>query len=73
MVIYSSGSVEAQKLLFRYTNVDVEEVEGGDLRGLIGGYFDTVNAGFKGESGSYRKIAASRGVEVGRWLFLSDR
>ncbi|KAB8299760.1 hypothetical protein EYC80_000013 [Monilinia laxa] len=78
--IYSSGSVAAQKLLWRY-NTD------GDLRGLIwngvdvdgaaeteGGYWDTVNAGLKQERASYDKIAkANRSLgEVGEWLFLSD-
>jgi enolase-phosphatase E1 len=74
--IYSSGSVAAQKLLFRYTT-------DGDLRPLIyrgldgegeGGYWDTVNAGSKQEKGSYAKIAGENKVlgEVGEWLFLSD-
>lgn len=78
--IYSSGSVAAQKLLWRYTT-------DGDLRGLIwngvdvdgavgieGGYWDTVNAGLKQDRTSYDKIAkANRDLgEVGEWLFLSD-
>ncbi|CAD6439369.1 72b296dd-9852-4f1e-9200-86229ece155b [Sclerotinia trifoliorum] len=76
--IYSSGSVAAQKLLWRYTTE-------GDLRGCIwngvdgvekieGGYWDTVNAGLKQESTSYERIAkANRALgEVGEWLFLSD-
>ncbi|KAM3071939.1 enolase-phosphatase E1 [Clarireedia jacksonii] len=76
--IYSSGSVAAQKLLFRYTT-------DGDLRPLIyhgldedgegkGGYWDTVNAGSKQEKGSYEKIAREN-RELGaveEWLFLSD-
>lgn len=74
-MIYSSGSVAAQKLLFKYT-------EDGDLSGFVEGYFDTVNAGMKGESASYTKIfEAMREVEgdgkkvedVGKWLFCSDR
>lgn len=67
-VIYSSGSVPAQKLLFQYTNSTPEA----DLRPLISGYFDTVSAGMKTERGSYEKIAATRGENVGKWLFLSD-
>ncbi|KAA8573146.1 hypothetical protein EYC84_003661 [Monilinia fructicola] len=78
--IYSSGSVAAQKLLWRYTT-------DGDLRGLIwngvdvdgavgieGGYWDTVNAGLKQDRTSYDKIAmANRDLgELGEWLFLSD-
>jgi enolase-phosphatase E1 len=69
IVIYSSGSVAAQKLLFQSTNAKPDA----DLRLLIGGYFDTVNAGAKRDPSSYRKIAASRKEEIGKWLFLSDR
>lgn len=74
-MIYSSGSVAAQKLLFRYT-------EDGDLTGFLEGYFDTVNAGMKGERESYTKIfEAMREVEgdgksvedISKWLFCSDR
>lgn len=71
IVIYSSGSVAAQKLLFQYTNAKPDA----DLRPLIETYFDTVNAGPKQEKASYEKIAAvatAREVEVGKWLFLSD-
>lgn len=69
IVIYSSGSVAAQKLLFQYTDVEDKE----DLRPLISDYFDTVNAGLKMETSSYEQIAASRSEPVGKWLFLSDR
>ncbi|PBP17693.1 putative Enolase-phosphatase E1 [Diplocarpon rosae] len=72
ILIYSSGSVAAQKLLFQYTSGSEERGEK-DLRGLISGYFDTVHAGPKGERSSYEKIAATRGESVGTWLFLSDR
>jgi enolase-phosphatase E1 len=77
IVIYSSGSVAAQKLLFQYTT---EKEEKGDLRYLVDGWYDTVNAGGKNEGGSYRKIVedfAGKGEgkgerEMSRWLFLSD-
>ncbi|KAE9374489.1 2,3-diketo-5-methylthio-1-phosphopentane phosphatase [Stipitochalara longipes BDJ] len=69
IVVYSSGSVAAQKLLFQYTNSKPDA----DLRPLISGYFDTVNAGMKKDASSYHKIAASRKEEIGKWLFLSDR
>jgi len=69
IVIYSSGSVAAQKLLFQYTDCRPDE----DLRGLISGYFDTVNAGMKMEKESYVKIAKTREEYIGKWLFLSDR
>lgn len=68
VVIYSSGSVPAQKLLFQYTSSNPT-----DLRPLISGYFDTVNAGPKTEKSSYETIARTLpDVDVGRWLFLSD-
>ncbi|CAG8983002.1 hypothetical protein HYALB_00003581 [Hymenoscyphus albidus] len=65
LIIYSSGSVAAQKLLFQYTT-------DGDLRPLIEGYFDTVNAGLKQERGSYERIVGTRREGVEKWLFLSD-
>jgi len=61
--------VAAQKLLFQYTNSSPHA----DLRLLISGYFDTVNAGMKKHASSYQKIAASRKEAIGKWLFLSDR
>ncbi|KAB5570343.1 acireductone synthase-like protein [Coniochaeta sp. 2T2.1] len=69
IVIYSSGSVAAQKLLFRHTNG-----EPADLTPLIADYFDTVNAGFKAEPSSYEKIMSRHPVSEGpaAWLFLSD-
>jgi enolase-phosphatase E1 len=67
-MIYSSGSVSAQKLLFRHTNGLPA-----DLTPLITDFFDTVNAGPKTETLSYKKIAAKyRRYEPGEWLFLSD-
>ncbi|KAH6627880.1 HAD-like domain-containing protein [Chaetomium tenue] len=68
VMIYSSGSVPAQKLLFRHTNG-----EPADLTGAITDYFDTVNAGPKTEPASYERIAAKYPeVPAGEWLFLSD-
>lgn len=64
LYIYSSGSVQAQKLLFGYTGF-------GDLTPLFSGYFDT-NVGGKLEVGSYRAIAASIGLAPAEILFLSD-
>jgi enolase-phosphatase E1 len=64
IAIYSSGSVEAQKYLFRYTQV-------GDLTPFIDAYFDT-NTGPKGESASYTKIAADLQTDPGGVLFISD-
>lgn len=62
--IYSSGSVEAQKLLFRYSDV-------GDLCGYFSHHFDT-RTGHKREVESYRKIAEVIGLQAGEILFLSD-
>ncbi|XP_051026463.1 enolase-phosphatase E1 [Acomys russatus] len=62
--IYSSGSVEAQKLLFGHSTE-------GDILELIDGYFDT-KIGHKVESESYRKIADSIGCSTNNILFLTD-
>ena len=62
--IYSSGSVEAQRLLFAHT-------EAGDLTPLLSGFDDT-RTGPKREAASYAAIAASAGVAPAAMLFLSD-
>ena len=68
LAIYSSGSVFAQKLLFQHVQVDGQDepAEAGgegahveDMTGLISGWFDTTNAGFKAEAKSYSKISAA--------------
>ena len=64
LAVYSSGSVEAQRLLFGHAGA-------GDLTGLFSGFFDT-RAGAKREPGSYAGIAASLGAPVAACLFLSD-
>jgi len=64
LYVYSSGSVQAQKLLFGHTDY-------GDLTGLFDGYFDT-RVGAKVESDSYRHIAAQLQMDAGEILFLSD-
>jgi enolase-phosphatase E1 len=64
VAIYSSGSVEAQQLLFRHSSA-------GDLTPYLSGYFDT-RVGAKGAADSYRTIAAATGVETGEILFVSD-
>lgn len=70
VVIYSSGSVPAQKLLFQYTDVD----GGKDVRPLLSEYFDTTNAGMKNEQQSYEKIVQEVGPKgaPGKFLFASD-
>jgi enolase-phosphatase E1 len=62
--IFSSGSIEAQKLLFRYS-------EAGDLSQFISAYFDTTT-GPKKESSSYKTIATELSLPAADILFLSD-
>jgi len=62
--IYSSGSIEAQKLLFGHTNA-------GDLLPFISGHFDTTT-GPKVEAPSYTKIVESIGVPHRNVLFVTD-
>jgi len=64
IAIYSSGSILAQKDLFKHT-------DHGDLTPFISAYFDTTTGGKK-EAGSYVKIAAELAMEVGKILFVSD-
>jgi enolase-phosphatase E1 len=64
LFVYSSGSVQAQKLLFAHT-------EYGDLTPLFSGYFDTTT-GHKREIESYRRIANLIELPPSRILFLSD-
>jgi enolase-phosphatase E1 len=64
LYVYSSGSVQAQKLLFGYTDF-------GDLTPLFSGYFDT-RIGAKQEISAYNKIASEVGYLPMDILFLSD-
>jgi enolase-phosphatase E1 len=64
LYVYSSGSVPAQRLFFRYSDA-------GDLTPLFAGYFDT-ETGPKRESASYTKIAEAIGERAEHILFLSD-
>jgi enolase-phosphatase E1 len=64
LAVYSSGSEEAQRLLFRHAAA-------GNLEPLFGGFFDT-RVGAKREAGSYVAIAAALGLPPGAILFLSD-
>jgi enolase-phosphatase E1 len=62
--VYSSGSVQAQKLFFAHTDA-------GDLTAFFSGYFDT-GIGAKRDPESYRRIAADIGLRANEILFLSD-
>lgn len=64
LYVYSSGSVEAQKLIFGHTDY-------GDLTPLFSGYFDT-RIGGKKEAASYQAILRDTGGAAGEVLFLSD-
>lgn len=62
--VYSSGSIEAQKLLFGNT-------EEGDLLELFTDFFDTT-IGDKKDPGSYKKIVEKIEVSPEEILFLTD-
>ena len=64
LYVYSSGSVKAQKLFFRYARA-------GDLRTLFSGHFDA-SIGPKTELESYLALSAEIGVAPAAILFLSD-
>ncbi|WP_445425735.1 acireductone synthase [Alishewanella sp. HL-SH06] len=64
LYIYSSGSVTAQQLLFKYSNA-------GDLTPLLSGYFDT-RIGGKRDLASYQAILKQLQLPPAQVLFLSD-
>jgi enolase-phosphatase E1 len=64
LYVYSSGSIQAQKLYFGHTAA-------GDLRPCFRGHFDTTT-GPKRDAESYRKIATAIGMAPAEILFLSD-
>jgi enolase-phosphatase E1 len=63
--VFSSGSVQAQQAWFGHT-------PDGDLRPLISGYFDTVNAGPKTDRHSYERMSTIIGAAPAATVFLSD-
>lgn len=64
LYVYSSGSVQAQKLIFGYS-------QAGDLRPYFSDYFDTA-VGNKREVTSYAAIADATDYAPSELLFLSD-
>lgn len=64
LYVFSSGSVQAQKLLFGYSDA-------GDLTPLFSGYFDT-QIGNKREKDAYLAIAKQINMANNEILFLSD-
>jgi enolase-phosphatase E1 len=64
LYVFSSGSVQAQRLLFGYSDA-------GDLTYLFSGFYDT-RVGTKREAAAYTAIAADIGLPLEEVLFLSD-
>ena len=64
--IYSSGSIQAQKLLFGNSTA------GMDLLPLLKGHFDITTAGNKKEASSYTAIAQQLQLEPAEIVFCSD-
>jgi methylthioribulose 1-phosphate dehydratase/enolase-phosphatase E1 len=63
--IYSSGSRQAQHLLFKYTNA-------GDLRPMIHSYFDTA-VGHKRDAQSYENILLTLGYDASDDLSVKEK
>lgn len=64
LYVFSSGSVQAQKLIYGYSDA-------GDLTPLFSGYFDT-RIGSKREISAYRHIVQEIGEPAANIVFLSD-
>jgi len=64
LALYSSGSEQAQRLLFSHTTK-------GDVTGFFGHFFDTA-VGPKTDAASYRRIAERLALPPSSILFLSD-
>lgn len=64
LYVYSSGSTEAQKLLFRYSDA-------GDISSMFSGFFDT-HVVAKRQPDAYCGIARQTGQAAGELLLLSD-
>ena len=62
--VYSSGSVQAQKLLYGHT-------DSGDLSPVFSHWFDT-RTGAKNDPESYRIIASTLNIQAEQVLFISD-
>jgi enolase-phosphatase E1 len=61
---FSSGSIQAQQLVFKHSSA-------GDLAGYIDAYFDTTT-GAKRDAASYERIAEMLGSMPAEVLFISD-
>lgn len=65
VAIYSTGSIDSQKLLFAHTTE-------GDMSAHISCYFDQANIGSKTDKGSYEKIAKELDLKPEQVVFVSD-
>lgn len=65
VAIYSTGSIDSQKLLFAHTTE-------GDITSHITHYFDQTNIGTKTDKDSYEKIAKELGMKPEEVVFVSD-
>jgi enolase-phosphatase E1 len=72
LFVYSSGSVEAQKLLFGHVRSEAATASGtADFLPMFQGFFDT-RVGPKRAAESYRLICRGANVSATETLFLSD-
>jgi 2,3-diketo-5-methylthio-1-phosphopentane phosphatase len=69
LIIFSSGSVQAQLQFFSYVQ-DGQSTR--DIKHLFSGHYDTVNAGPKLEKTSYEKICREIHHDVSKVTFLTD-
>ncbi|CAI5756692.1 unnamed protein product [Candida verbasci] len=67
--VYSSGSVNAQKLLFGYVEDNGNSI---DLNKYLSGYFDITTSGYKNQPQSYKNILKDINKDGSSVLFLSD-
>jgi len=63
--IFSSGSIQAQKLLFSHS-------DHGDLTKFLDRHFDISTSGNKKEANSYKNIAKNLGISPSELVFCSD-
>lgn len=75
LAVFSSGSVQAQLQFFSHVKVGDGDAATTtrDVRPLFAAHFDTVTAGPKFESASYRRVCTELGAEGGAGVaFLTD-
>ncbi|EOA88604.1 uncharacterized protein SETTUDRAFT_149312 [Exserohilum turcica Et28A] len=70
LVIFSSGSVQAQLQFFSYVSDGPTSTR--DIKPLFSAHYDTVNAGPKLQEASYHKICSDLGKHSDQVVFLTD-